>query len=401
MPITRSLVCGLLLSLAACALSAAASPAPTPIRTAGDLQQHLADADTRSPLDAMPLGARQRFLASLSFGIEGVGGFSSADLNDTLTSEQILALLALFELESYAGMLEGLPHQRAPREFLSPFEHRFDAFDAVASNNDTHAVVDAYQVLLAGSDPAVLAQSLDAYDRALLYRAMLRVLEVDGPAAIAHDARQLLDAMRSAGEATRTQVRYLFDALVMQRDFDAAGKLAGVFPEATLPALPSYTLPTAQREGNAALLISPDGTQMNRVAVDIERGLQILVVAGCHFAHDAALAIAADPALDRLFNEHSTWLAPSGQSLAAAADWNREFPQRPILIAWTTADWPQVTSWAMPTFLVFRDGVLLRSWSGWPADTGMATLRAELAAAGIASEAPPRTDAHVGGNARP
>lgn len=373
----------LLLLLACSAVAAAPDTLPVPIRTPDDLGRYLANVGELSPLHDMPLGARQRFLAGVIFGRGGVGGFSTEELDDTLTADQIRPVLALFDLEEYAGMLEGLPRQRDPRNFLSDFEHRFDAFHAAANAGDPELVTDSYRLLTQGSNPAVLALSLDPYDRALLYRAVLKMLELDFADPTSDDARRLLKAMHESADATRVHVSRLFAVLTARRDFTGAKLLADMFPSAGLPQLPILEPVAAQLAGNAVLHVSPDGKRMSRTSIDIGRGLQIVVVAGCHFARDAAVAIAADPALNLLFNQHSTWLAPSSESLAAAADWNRQFPNRPILVAWSDVEWPQVTSWAMPTFLVFRDGVLLRSWSGWPADTGMATLRAELSAAGI------------------
>lgn len=366
------------MSFFACAASDTPTLATSPIHNVAELQAHLKDSIVSSPLYAMPRGARKRFITALTFGPEGVSGFSTAELNETLTSDQILAVLALFELEAYAGMMEGVATRRTPRDHLSEFERRFDAFQVEEAPGNID-----YRALLAGSEPLELAHSLDSYDRALLYRAMLDHIGAGGPIEVVDDAGRLLDVMHASGEATRTQYRRLFESLVALRKFSAAGKLAVRYPDAGLPPLPSFSPSALQGTGNPALQVSADGSRMTRVEVDIERGLHIVVVAGCHFARDASLGIAADPALDRLFQQRSTWLAPSSESIAAAVNWNREFPNRPILIAWRDEDWPQITSWAMPTFLVFRDGALIRSWSGWPADTGIGTLRAELAAAGV------------------
>lgn len=32
--------------------------------------------------------------------------------------------------------------------------------------------------------------------------------------------------------------------------------------------------------------------------------------------------------------------------------------ERPIQIAWREKDWPQISSWNIPTFYIFRDGIL-------------------------------------------
>ncbi|MBU6247372.1 MAG: hypothetical protein KGN77_06410 [Xanthomonadaceae bacterium] len=57
-----------------------------PITTPAALARYLHDTPMkRSPLGAMPPGARKRFLASLRFGDRGLGGFATDDLDQTLT----------------------------------------------------------------------------------------------------------------------------------------------------------------------------------------------------------------------------------------------------------------------------------------------------------------------------
>lgn len=350
-----------------------------PIRSPAELHRHLQEQGTRSPLWAMPLGARERFLASLQFGANGIGGFATADLTDSLTNPQIHAVLSLFGLEAHAPMLAGLTAERAPRPGRSLFERRFEAFTALPGPPSAKA----YRTLLAGQEVSELAVSLDAYDRALLFRAVLARLRADDADQVAGHASGLLATLHQAQEAGGAHYRQLFDLMVMRRDFSAADAMRHRYPEVGLPSLPALEPGPQDGSGNAAIKVSADGARMRRIDVDIRQGVHIVVVAGCHFSRDAARAIQQEPALDAWFRQHATWLAPSDEPLTAAADWNREFPERPLLIAWREADWPQISAWAMPTFLIFRDGVLLRSFSGWPADTGLATLRRELAAAGI------------------
>lgn len=354
------------------------SPGNTVIRSAEELTRYLAQtANKTSALDAMPVGARKRFLAQLRFGAGGVGGFGTADLEDTLTQSQIIEVMALFGLQQYGEQLQGLATVRKPRDFESRFEVRFNAFDA----SGTEA---SYRQLLGGGEPVELARTLDAYDRALLFRAMLRVLREDTVSGQADQCRQVLTLLHGYGEETRNQVSQFFDTLVTFRQFDLADQIASEYTEAGLSKVPERAFVGESKAGpNAMLQVSADGRQLSRGTLDLSHGLHIVVVAGCHFAKDAAIAISAEPGLNRLFEQHAVWLAPASERISDVAEWNRQLPSQPIQIAWRERDWPQISSWNMPTFYVFRDGALLKQWSGWPADSGMADLLEGLHDAGV------------------
>ena len=213
---------------------------------------------------------------------------------------------------------------------------------------------------------------------------MLLTLEDDAVPSLAGQTWQVLSVLRDHGEASTRRVVDLFDALVKIRQFDMAERLLRDYPQSGIPPLPARDFTDrSEATRNMMLQVSADGRTLSRTALNLDEGLRIVVVAGCHFAKEAAAAISADPALDRLFREHATWLAPDSESIAQVAEWNRALPTQPIQIAWRERDWPQISSWDMPTFYVFRDGRLLTTWSGWPADTGHATLVARLQDAGV------------------
>ncbi len=356
-----------------------------PIISADALAEHLRDAKTSgSPLDAMPVGARRRFLASLRFGSTSLGGFELADLEESLTRAQIADVLAIFGAQKHLGMFAGLDAPRAPRQYESAFELRFNRFDATDAGLDTTQGLAAFRTLLDGHDVIALARTLDRYEQALLYRALLRVLALNVIAEAPEQAAQVLTMLHDAGDASKHRVTRLFDALVVIRRFDLAGQVATAYPGRDLPSLPKHDFDAGiESTSNAMLLISADGRAMSRSVLDLAHGVHIVVVAGCHFAREAAVAISADPALDQLFRKHATWLGDESESIDAVAEWNREFPHQPIQIAWRNRDWPQIRSWAMPTFHVFKDGKLLSHWDGWSADSGRAILVAELKKSGL------------------
>jgi hypothetical protein len=92
-----------------------------------------------------------------------------------------------------------------------------------------------------------------------------------------------------------------------------------------------------------------------------------MVLAGCHFAADAARDIVADPLLGPVFRAHARWLSlpPGQEDMQALRDWNREHPQAPMEMLYDRTEWPMFTRWAMPTFYVVRGGKVFGSMAGW------------------------------------
>ena len=384
---------GWLLLLAGCAVQmrqaesgtgALATATATIIRDERALERHLEQAlGHGSPLDAFAAGARTRFLRGLRFGRGGVAGFDFADLEETLSAEQAAAVLGLFGLDEYLAALQPLPQPLPARAFETPFERRYLVFHEAAAGQP-QAVTPALANLLEHETAATVALRLDTYERLLLLRALLVALRRESSPARATEVIAVLDLLDRERAAQPRQIQRVDQALISARDFAAAARLRQRFPDRGLASLPTRDFDDTQAPlPESVLEISADALQMSRRRIELDRGLRIVVVAGCHFARDAARAIAADPELDRLFRVHGTWLAAQSESFAAVAEWNREFPTQPMHIAWRDRDWPRIRSWAMPAFHVFRDGELVTRWNGWPADTGLATLRRQLRAAGV------------------
>ena len=264
----------------------------TVIRSAEDLERYLVEsAPESSALDAMPFGARKRFLAQLRFGASGVGSFGTADLQDTLTHAQIVQVLALFGLDEYGGQLQGLTAVRAPRDFESSFELRFNAFNAVLDDRSSSGdaqIAKSYRQLIGSGEPAELAQTLDSYDLALLFRAMLRVLQTDVVPSAADQSRHVLAVLHSHDAATPNRVSELVDTLVSLRQFDLADQLAREYPKSGVSEAPRRAFAGSSDAGlNAMLQVSADGQLLSRDTLDLTRGL--------HICNDPALSAQVRP----------------------------------------------------------------------------------------------------------
>lgn len=386
-------------------LAPIATAADTPaITTPEALRTYLRDTPIeRSPLGALSIGARKRFLAQLEFGRNGLKTFSTDDLANELTPAQAEALMALFGAQTYvAGVgLSPAQYARIRQERAADAARRgcaIDAcpesaieqhYDALVLSKQKHPGPDAarqaaiaadYARLFAGDMRSSSLQGASAPDLRLLARAAHVALDADPDGRAADDLGRVLDAMQSRGMADDAAFLPLYEARVTTRHFDAARRLALAHPGMTVAALPALeTAPTAAGQPTA-LTVSADGRHMTRESIDLDVPLRVVVVAACHFSEDAARAIASDPRLDALFRQHAVWLAADATSPADAAAWNRAFPTQPIHIAWRQREWSMLDSWAMPTYYVFRQGREVARWHGW---LGLDTLGSELAKAGV------------------
>ena len=376
----------------------------TPIRSKAELTRYLQNTPPgTSPLDDLSPGGRKRFLGQLEFGQQGLRSIPLQDPDSELTHPQIVQLLALFGAEKYAS--EGLAPAEQLRRKLeraqdaaargcavetcaeSDMERRYD--ELILQKSDT-SMPDAERLALAGQRYDQLfgsyqapgrLRSLSHTDLRLLKRAVEdAVFYVPSPTHITQLQMDLAEMQRRGMVEDKDYAR-LHQALIASRDFDTANVLVRSHPDMGVDTVPAFrksaSLP--QEQPTALTVNAQDGT-MARQAFDLSAPLRIVVVASCHFSQDAARAIEADTRLRPIFASDAIWLASQNEYFSSVTDWNREFPDQPIHIAWQNSEWSMLDSWAMPTFYVFRHGRLVKKFSGW---FGANTLKHSLHEAGV------------------
>lgn len=359
-----------------------------PIPTSAELAHYLTTTPAReSPLSLLPPGARKRFLGSLTWDTQGLAGFDLGDLQQYLTGAEAVRVLALFGMQDIAAGIDGRSHPLGAAGRIAsetPLEQQFDrwffapqdARHGTANHDDATALY--ARLLQPRQNRSGLARLGDS-DAGLLFRAA-EAQALDAPGAgYLDDLRLDLAELHRRGLARPGQVARVHQQLVAARRFDDANALAAEYPHAAIAPLPPLVTAPAVAAGQpTVLMLQPGGKAMLREPVDMHASPQIVVVAGCHFSVDAVRAVRADPALDALFRDHAIWLAPASELLPDVLQWNRQFPDQPMRVAWRNAEWSMLDSWNIPTFHVFRDGKLIDRWQGWAAGTGLATLREHL-----------------------
>lgn len=359
--------------------------AEPPLRSRAELDTWLAAQANGSPLDALSPGARERFLYSLRFGAHGITGADGGDLADELTDQQIFDVLALFGPEA-ASQLPGSRRDEVQarernvrrRDAIGETErHYIDYYKAVRDIDVPDAEIrsqrmaEAFDEHLAGLYTAHALQRVDDRELRLLRRAADEV-------ALSTRASRHLDAYRALfAERERRKMVTTGDLETLQSLFVSlhrpgdARRLREQYRHFGLTPLPAFrdSLPKDDKSraiATTAWRMDADGKRLTREAVPLE-GTRILVTASCDLSRDALRDISADAELGPVFARHAVWLsqAPGVESFEAAREWNREFPQAPILMIYDRAEWRLLPAWRMPGFHVVRDGAVVESVSGW------------------------------------
>ena len=391
--------------LAAClAMPALAAPASqAPIRTQAELQRYLSETPIEAtPLAPLPPASRKRFIAQLGFRPHGVD-INYGEPAAELTQPQVTALYALFGQSPPSG-IDLTPEQQRQRQREriadarrrgcvpaqcpeSEVEKRFDEQSAIKPDP---TLPDAqrfaaekrnYDRRFGGffRDPNGLKKLGDP-DLRLLTRALHSALYALPDAWHIAQLQRVLREMQHRGMTEDTDFEDLYAAEVGARQFAEAAALRREHPGMHVAALPAFVPDQAPRHGlPTALSVDTRSDTMRRQAFDLGGPLRIVVIAGCHFSEDAARAIEGDAQLRPLFAQHSIWLAIPAQPIEDVSAWNRQFPDFPMHVAWRQDEWSMLPSWAMPTYYVYRNGQLVKQFSGW---LGMDKLKQSLHEAG-------------------
>lgn len=392
--------------LAASVASMASPAADTPIHSRAELERYLRETPIQAtPLAPLPPTSRRRFLAQLNFGPKGVD-INLDEPQAELTRAQAIRLFALFGQQSLAEELElGLaPAQKARRDHEreeearhrgcrpeqcpeSEIEGLYDQLSAIeyrTSLPDTErfaAQKRDYDRLFARFREPDRLRELGAPDLRLLARAVRRTLYAAPDPGHVAQLRNVLAEMERRGMTEDEDFVDLYQAQIGARQFQAAAALRALHPRMGAPVLPAFVSGPEPPAGTpTALSVDAQSGTMRRKGIDLGGPLKIVVIAGCHFSEDAARAIEGDAQLREVFARHSIWLAAPSQAIGNIADWNRQFPDFPMHVAWRQEEWPMLPDWSMPTYYVFRHGKLEGRFSGW---SGAPRLRQSLRAAGV------------------
>lgn len=158
-------------------------------------------------------------------------------------------------------------------------------------------------------------------------------------------------------------------AYIAARRFADANRIITANTATDLPTLPDEIAKHNFVEGRPAVYsIDAASDLISLENVDAASGDVIVIVAGCHFARDAAQDIAATPSLRQAFGKARTlWVSPADRQFdpEQLKAWNKEFPDHPMRVAYSHAPWKGVDFSQVPNFYFYRNGKLIAQHAGW------------------------------------
>ena len=198
----------------------------------------------------------------------------------------------------------------------------------------------------------------------------------------------LYNLLVKRGIATADETKQMYESLITSRQFTEAEFLKESSNESSLPAIPSIQISNQFDKYHPAMYsldTSKTGLVLHNATLR-KKGPQIIIVAECHFARDAASAIANDPVLNQGFIEgNAIWIEGDQADFSTREiyRWNVMFPNHPLSIAYSNPMWTNIKFTASPAFFFFKDGQLISKQEGWSSKTSPKLLIKSLASIGV------------------
>lgn len=259
------------------------------------------------------------------------------------------------DVASAQGELQQISRQRVEMSIkVAELNHIYDK-SLVLTDDQVHALGDTELRVLYGSLDMLASYTLfSAHDRNAVYVDRMEFI---------------LRELERRSIALNENYTALLDAFIATRDFGRATALIKqrrVLADRLLPAV--NTDATFDSSAPSEIMVSTDAKSVTLRNVDLNSPFRIIVVSGCQFSRTAVEMIDADPALRGAFARASTvWLAPADRNfnIQEVAEWNRKFPRQQMTFAYKNSLWPGIDFSRIPTFYFFRDGKLVRTYTGW------------------------------------
>ena len=340
--------------------AAISTAAAAPITTERALTDYLAQHEGQStPLDALPAGARARFLSQIHFEQDR----AYPQLSDVilLQREQAKGILALFGLAALAEN-PGMQWAQKPLDVpsgISDFEARYNAY---VLGTPTTSMEATFPELV---KPDSLRQ-LSSYELLLLLRLLQQTQFEQQQAEHVDAVLAASEELQHRGELPDYLRSLPRDTLLLARRFDDAQQFAAASPDGPVTRFDNHLA-----GGGAAVWQQQAATGVWQPQTIDLASTRILVLAGCHISEDAVTTIENDPVLGPTFAQHARWLAapPGIENMQAVQQWNQRHPTQPMLPIHDRRQWKMLPAgWDMPTFLVIRDGQVIDQLKGWYAE---------------------------------
>jgi hypothetical protein len=393
----KVLIC-LSCSMAVCVQAEPGTGRPEPMVVYTQDQWHTVLASgAQTPLDALTPYGKRRFIRSLRWGQNGLGGFSIAPLVRELNIQQLAATLQFLNSASYLPMLGkgivGAPlHLQGPSTDVEQRLGRLEEFSTAEADKrssvapktmlGTTTVLRRYQELFGPRMERSALQRQPLGDLLPLFdAATLATSDDPGSVALSHMLLVHHELATRGIDTSRTLDKAVLTAMLGARRFEQARTFATTRPHLAHTTIPTMRDPLGPRfSGRSVLDYDATRNTLMRQAVPYYAGAELVMVvgAGCHFSRDALDAIRSDPVLQASLREAKLVLITPPRSAIDfdfVTDWNTANPSMPIRIPYNAEEWQSIDVVGVPEFYLLVGGkVTGQLRSGWPAGGNRAAL---------------------------
>lgn len=202
----------------------------------------------------------------------------------------------------------------------------------------------------------------------------------------AGDMERVLAELQRRGVARPDEVEAYYDYLLIRRDFAGMSAIKQHFGSAGLWDYSAFSDAGKVDASRPAGYVARGESQLRLTAVSLpDDGRYVVIVIGCHFAFDAAKALAADKRLaDVLAGERVFWVFDESQlDKDAVGRWDTSFPGFRSMIVYDNAAWRGVDFTSTPTFSYFDGGRLVHVETGWDGEAGVLDVTRSLERIGL------------------
>ena len=135
------------------------------------------------------------------------------------------------------------------------------------------------------------------------------------------------------------------------------------------------------------LVTDKNHTRLTQQPFEFADGGQLVVVSSpvCNPCRRLFDWMKTEPELMKVMSEKGAWITNVASKLywQQLIDANKTNGSFRMHYTWKKSEWPEIDSWATPSFYFYRDGQLVSRFAGWPNQGNEAALRKGLKQVGL------------------
>lgn len=186
----------------------------------------------------------------------------------------------------------------------------------------------------------------------------------------ADDAQRFYDAVSARGNDANA-ARVYYRSMLFAGEWDKAASVESQLSDS----VPVVRVLDQSSKGAARTVLTAQGPNsfIASARAPLENGVYMVGHGSCAWTRRALRDIAQDDGARSFLAEHAMLLSPANTVAQGAPRGDSRFS-----IVKRAPDWPEISSWALPTFVFVKNGQVVEEFSGWPSAESLVKFRAGM-----------------------